>query len=219
MSENGMEKHELEGMKYEPEHMKQTKAREWLDTFSSTTSFMKKVFVVAAAVCFLIVFVMFFVSRDHTTQAEKEDAFLMSPASTEEFMLETKSGTMCFRLVGMKEEKCDTADFRRVLLTYSYRVTKGHVDISKLAFSASYIGDSESPFGVMIIPIGSKNKDISEMHDIGVMKDYDTGSVLIEIPENVGTIYTDIGGSASISGRPSWLVYRVGEVFDKEDKD
>lgn len=216
MDENRSDNDMYEIAEHKPAHMKKTKAEEWLDTFTSTTNFMKKVFLVAVVVCFAAVFVMFCVSRDHTTQADRNKAFVMSPTSSEEFTLETSSGIMDFRLVDMKEEKCDTPDCVRVLLTYEYRVKKGYVNVSKIAYSASYIGDNESPFNIGYVPLGSNYNDICELRDVPASNDYATGNLLIEIPESTGLIYSDIGGSASVSGRPSWIVYRVGDVIHKD---
>lgn len=203
--------------KYKPEHMKKTQTEEWLDTFSNTTNFMKKVFLIGVGVCFVAVFIMFFMSRDHTTVADRDKAYLMSPTNTEEFTLETRDGIVKFSLTGMEKAECDSPGYARVFLTYRYRVTKGFVDVSKIAFAASYLGDSENPFGVQIVPIGAKNNNIADLKGVGEMEDYATGHLLIEIPESTGLVYSDIGGSASVSGRPAWLVYRVGDVLKNSE--
>ena len=216
MDENRPDNDVRETTNYEPAHMKKTKAQEWMDTFTSTTNFMKKVFLVAVVVCFGAVFVMFCVSRDHTTQADRNKAFVMNPESTAEFTVDTGQGIADFRLVGMREEKCETPDCVRVLLTYEYRVKKGTVDLCRIAFAASYIGDGENPFMLSIIPIGASNNDLSELKDVPASEDYATANLLLELPKTTGLIYSDIGGSMSVSGRPSWIVYRVGDVINKD---
>lgn len=214
MDENRPDNDVREKTTYKPAHMRNTKAQEWADTFTSTTKFMKKVFLVGVVVCFVAVAVIFATSRDHTTKADRNEPFVMDPKSTAEFTVDTGQGIADFRLVGMKEEKCETADCVRVLLTYKYRVKKGTVDLCRIAFAASYIGDGENPFMLSIIPLGANNNDLSELRNVPASEDYATANLLLELPKGTGLIYSDIGGSMSVSGRSAWIVYRVGDVIN-----
>ena len=177
--------------------------------YIQTTRVMTRVFVVLAALCLVFSVIIINSSDDDTTLADKNKPFVMS--SGDMFTLETPDGVVAFSLKDTRPMETDKEGYKRFLWTYQYQVKQGYVDISKLAFSASYVDDSEDPFGLCVIPyedgddLGVPGKYVRE----GDMK---TGYLMVEVPEKAKCIYTDVGGSSSVSGRPAWIVYDVSSA-------
>ena len=188
---------------------KEYKISEIGKAYVQTTRVMLRVFVVLVVLCFVASVIIINSSNDDTTLADKDKPFVMS--SGDMFTLETSDGMIVFSLKDVRPMKTDKEGYKRFLWTYQYQVIQGYVDVSKLAFSVSYVDDSKDPFGVCVIPyedgddLGVPGKYVEE----GDMR---IGYLMVEVPEVATHIYTDIGSSASVSGRPSWLVYDVATM-------
>jgi len=186
--------------------------------YTKSIHVMTRVFLICLALCFVLAGVLLFSSKDHTTVAKASDPFVMEPGSSDMFRLETSSGIVDFCVKDMESVPCDVVDRDRVRITYSYRVTKGVVDISKIAFAVSYVDEGESPFAVSVVPCKDSKSDISAIEEKSEMNKAELGCVIMEVPEGTNYIYTDIGSSASASGKASWLLYRVGDLFKNEER-
>lgn len=174
--------------------------------YMQTTRIMLRVFAVLVVICFLFSVVIINSSDDDTTIADRDKPFVMS--SGEVFVLETQDGLVEFSLKDVEPMPTEKKDYKRFLWTYQYQVKQGCVDLSKLAFAASYVDDGEDPFGLCVIPY-DKGNDIGVPGKYVEKGDVATGHLLVEVPKYAKKIYTDIGGSASTSGRPAWIVYDV----------
>lgn len=190
----------------------QSFSSELAKSFSDSTRIMKRVFVVLAVLILIFSAIFVVSSRDRTTTTDLEHPFYMSSGET--FTVQTRDGMLDFSLIGMQDVKTSDKDQRRVLLTYNYQVTKGSVDISKLATAASYVDDSAYAVDVNVVPFGTE-ADIAYMDERGVMDEPEVGALLIDIPKDTKCIYTDIGASMSSSGRPSFVIYDIEEQLGK----
>lgn len=176
--------------------------------FSDSIRIMTRVFVVFCILVFIATIVYLMSWSDRTTEADRNNPFVLSIGS-EFYTLETEDGVLDFRVSDVEKLKHDESGLDRYLIDYDYVVKSGCVDVSKIVFAASYVNDSESPFGVKIVPCSDKGvTDIATLYDVSKTKGVKTASCIMELPESVRVVNSDIGSSASVSGKPSWVEYR-----------
>ena len=185
------------------------------ESFHDSTRITKRLFLVLVVVMLCVSGFFVVSSKDHTTTTDLDHPFYMK--SGDVFTVQMEDGTMDFSLANMEEVKSKDKDKRRILLTYNYQVTDGVVDVSKLATAASYIDDSAYAVGVDIVPCNTPT-DIVYMEPKGVMDKSEIGSLVIDIPKETKCIYTDIGSSLSVSGKPSFVIYEVEKQLGKAAK-